>query len=131
MSKHRGKALEKVVMGGPYSIKKLADKLQISRNTLYQKFKKQDLSYDFILEVGSIVHHDFSKEFEELSTSIFVDRAAQAKKLGILQESYACLTERYSKLLRFLVHIAQAYSLGSKLTGDIREMQAASEITSS
>ncbi|MEO1218985.1 MAG: helix-turn-helix domain-containing protein [Bacteroidota bacterium] len=131
MSKHRGKVVEKVVLGGPYPIKKLADKLQISRNTLYQKFKKQDLSYDFILEVGSLIHHDFTQEFKELSPTLFIDRATHARKLGILQAKHVYLAARYDQLLRFLVHIAQKYPLSNGIAADIREMRTASEIGSS
>ncbi|MEN0016593.1 MAG: hypothetical protein AAF706_03175 [Bacteroidota bacterium] len=131
MSKHRGKVLEKVVLGGPYSIKKLAEKLQISRNALYQKFKKQDLSYDFILEVGSLIHHDFTQEFKELSPNLFIDRATHARKLGILQDKHVFLAARHDQLLRFLVHIAQKYPLSNGLTTEIKEMRTASEIRSS
>ena len=120
--------LEKAILGGPYPIKKLADKLQISRNTLYQKFKKQDLSYDFILEVGSLIHYDFTQEFKELSTTLFIDRATHAKKLGILQAKHVYLAARFDKLLRFLVHIAQKYPMNNDLAVEIREMRSASEV---
>ncbi|MEL6606959.1 MAG: helix-turn-helix domain-containing protein, partial [Bacteroidota bacterium] len=52
MKKHRGEIVEEAVRRSGFSIKKLAERLKISRNTLYNRFKEPELSYDFIAAVG-------------------------------------------------------------------------------
>jgi transcriptional regulator with XRE-family HTH domain len=60
---HRGQIVEKFVRKSGYSLSKLADKLHISRNTLYNRFSNANLSYRFIQEVGVIINYDFSFDF--------------------------------------------------------------------
>lgn len=106
---HRGKILERAVRGSTYSIKVLSDKLGISRNTLYNKFKAPNLSYDFMLQVGDIIHHDFSSDLPELSTNVMLDTVIQVVELQELRESYTRLLERYNQLFQFLVNKTHQY----------------------
>ena len=64
--KHKGQIVEKIVRRSGYSITKLAKKLQISRNTLYNRFANPNLGYSFIMDVGSIIHYDFTIDFPEI-----------------------------------------------------------------
>ena len=63
---HRGQIVEKIVRKSGYSLTKLADKLKISRNTLYNRFDNANLGYRFIIEVGNIIHYDFTIDFPEM-----------------------------------------------------------------
>ena len=111
MGKHRGEALEIAIKEGPYSIKTLAKKLRISRNTLYNKFKKHDLSYEFILQVGDIIHYDFKEDFPELKTTVPIDEAKHAKELQRFKKDYTRLLERYHKLFSVLFKITHEHGL--------------------
>jgi hypothetical protein len=64
---HRGEIVEKVVRKSGYALTKLVDRLDISRNTLYNKFNNASLSYRFIQEVGHTLHYNFSFDFPEMS----------------------------------------------------------------
>ena len=109
MRQHRGEILEAVVRRSGYSLKFLAEKLGISRNTLYNRFKEHDLSYDFILQVGDAIHYDFTYDYPEIKTSVSVEKSQHAAELWRLEQKYRRLLERYNKLLSFLVRTANDY----------------------
>lgn len=64
---HRGEIVEKAVRESAYSITKLADKLGKSRRHIYNMFENNRLDWDVIRQIGRIIHHDFSKDFEEFA----------------------------------------------------------------
>ncbi len=112
MRQHRGEILEAVVRKSGYSIKALTEKLGISRNTIYHKFREHDLSYDFIVRVGDVIHYDFTEDYPEIKTRVdLIDRNQHAVELQRLERKYTLLLERYDKLLRFLMRTASDYRL--------------------
>jgi len=111
MRQHRGEILEAVIRRSGYSIKALAERLGISRNTIYNKFKEHDLSYDFIVRVGNIIHYDFTHDYPEIKTIVSTDKAHHPAELWRLEQKYTRLLERYNKLLGFLVKTANDYHL--------------------
>ena len=126
MQQHRGEIIEAVVRRSGYSLKKLADKLNVSRNTLYNKFGERNLSYEFIVRTGEIIHYDFTYDFKEIKTTINVDENKHAANLWRLERKYTHLLERYNILLSFLVRIANDYQLDNlkkDLTKFLGDMQ--------
>lgn len=111
MRQHRGEILEAVIRRSGYSIKVLAERLGISRNTIYNKFREHDISYDFIVRVGDIIHYDFTYEYPEIKTTASLDKNQHAAELWKLEHKYTHLLERYNKLLSFLVRAANDYRL--------------------
>jgi len=116
--KHRGQIVEKAARRSGYSLTKLAEKLGISRNTLYNRFANPNLGYSFIANVGNLIHYDFTVEFPELKKEIELGRDIAfpsidrgAAELLKLEGKYINLLERYSKLLRILVKIANENEL--------------------
>lgn len=115
MDKHRGEIVEDAVRRSGFSIKKLSERLGISRNTLYNRFREPELSYAFIIAVGNIIHYNFSLDFAELQVEDnevnegplrYTDQDAIA--LLRLEKKYTNLLERYNKLLSILVRLANA-----------------------
>ena len=113
MEQHRGKIFEAVVRKCGYPLKTLAAKLGISRNTIYNKFKEYDLSYDFILEVGELIHYDFSYEYPEMKATVSINKNQQVAELWWLERKYTRLLERYHNLLSFLLRMANEYHVES------------------
>jgi plasmid maintenance system antidote protein VapI len=111
MHQHRGKILEGVVRKSGYSLKALAEKLGISRNTIYNKFKEHDLSYDFIVRVGEVIHYDFTYEYPEITTTVSINKNQHVVELWQLERKYTHLLERYDKLLSFLLRLTNDYHL--------------------
>lgn len=111
MRQHRGEILEAVVRKSGYSLKVLAQKLGVSRNTIYNKFKEHDLSYEFIVRVGEVIHYDFTYEYPEIKTTTNTDTPQHVAKLWWLERKYTRLLEQYNQMLDFLLRMANDYHL--------------------
>ncbi len=111
---HRGEIIEKVVRDSAYPISKIAQKLGKSRRHIYNIFENNKVPWDTIREIGIIIGHDFSKEFEELNeTAPLIAREPAAiyytsdkqelircrQELETLKRKYIDLLERYNQLL--------------------------------
>lgn len=123
MDQHRGEILEMAVRKGPYSIKTLAQKLGISRNTIYNKFKEHDLDYAFILQVGDIIHYNFKAALPGLKTTVPIQLEKHTIELRQFEKNYIQLLERHEKLLRFLIRITHDYGF-DKLKKEIDQLMA-------
>ena len=114
---NRGELVERIVRKSGLSITALANKLDVSRNTLYNKFKERDLSYDFIIRVGNAVHYNFSLDFPEIKIDYQLPEDSRAH-LWRLEKRYKHLLEQYNKLLKFLLkksHDMENHELHKKI----------------
>eukprot|EP01132_Coremiostelium_polycephalum_P002972 gene2972-3710_t len=117
---HRGQILEKIVRKSGFSLTKLAEKLGISRNTLYNRFDNANVGYRFIMDVGHIIHYDFSIDFPEMKQEpnligdypvLVTNRENKSAELWRVETKYTNLLEKYTKLLGILVKIANENGL--------------------
>lgn len=111
---HRGEIVENVVRRSGYSLTKLASKLEVSRNTLYNKFKRADLSYRFIIELGGIIHYDFTHDFPELQQEdqfVKEDDISNLNKNTETENKHIELLERHIRLLELLLKVAHENEL--------------------
>jgi len=115
---HRGQIVEKIIRRSGYSITRLAKKLGISRNTLYNRFENANLGYRFIMEVGNVIHYDFTIDFPEMKEEIelmgdapirSLDR--ETAELWKAESKYILLLEKYTKLLGMLAKLANENTL--------------------
>ena len=116
--KHRGEIVDKVVRQSGFALNKLAKRLKISRNTLYNRFRDPELKDDFILDVGDIINYDFKRHFPGLKredeeddedrfiggNQVYLDK--KTIKMLELGRKYMVLLERYNDLLGILVKLA-------------------------
>jgi hypothetical protein len=102
---HRGEIVEKFVRKSGYPLTRLAAKLDISRNTLYTRFKSDNLSYDFIQDIGRVLNYDFSTHFPEMSKEVHLT-GIKSDELRSLENKYSTLLEKHIKLLEILVNLA-------------------------
>lgn len=58
--KHRGEIIEQAVRQSGYTITKLAKRMGKSRRHVYNLFENPHVSMDVVLEIGKIIHHDFT-----------------------------------------------------------------------
>lgn len=103
---HRGEIIENVVRKSGISLSVLAAKMGLSRNTLYNRFKERNLSYEFILTLGTIIHYNFAVEFPEMRPDGVLPEDPRAE-LWKLEKKYKNLLEKYNRLLRFLLKKSQ------------------------
>ena len=67
---HRGEMMKEAIKASGVAVGVVAEKLGISRKTLYNKFKESSIPYSFILKLGEVIHHDFSQEFPHLGKTV-------------------------------------------------------------
>lgn len=63
---HRGEIVKNAVYQSGYSITKLAEKLGKSRRWVYLMFENSNISLEIIIQIGQIIHYDFSDEIKGL-----------------------------------------------------------------
>ncbi|TSJ81420.1 MAG: hypothetical protein NMK33_02900 [Candidatus Cardinium sp.] len=103
---HRGAIVEYVARTSGLSFSILAARVGISRNTLYNRFKEKNLSFDFILALGRILHYNFSAHFPEMTPDAALPDDLRPE-LFEFERKYNNLLERYNWLLRFLLKKSQ------------------------
>ena len=100
---HKGKILEKAVRESGMPLTKLSKKMAKSRRWMYNAFENENLSIDYILEIGKIIHYDFSEDIKDLKKF-----KESAEHFGINSNSedseywknkYLNLLEKYNLLL--------------------------------
>lgn len=102
---HRGEIVKKAIDESGYKKAELARQLRIQRKTLYNYFDRHDLAIDTILNIGKLIHHDFSEEIRELrqirpniserTEPLYIDQDKEFWK-----DKYLKLLEEYNELLK-------------------------------
>lgn len=107
MLQHRVEIIKTAVYQSGYSTTKLAQKLGKSLRWMYLLFENNNVSLDVILQIGEIIHHDFSQEIKGLKTisQIVNDNLApynseEFKNAEYWKNKYLNLLEEYNALLR-------------------------------
>ena len=120
--KHKGEIVDIAVRRSGYSLTKVAQRLRISRGTLYKRFTERDLSDEFILQVGKAINYDFSIDFPELEDDKRVMESLKKRKVNSeviistrslikLEKKYKKLLDAYHKLVIFLIKIGEENNL--------------------
>ncbi len=108
---HKGELIEKAVRESGFSITKLANKMGKSRRWIYQVFEKANVPMDYILEIGRIIHHDFSGDIKELKAykqSVTIQKwddpegefFTESEKAEYWKNKYLMMLEKYNELLQ-------------------------------
>lgn len=107
---HKGEIIEKAVRESGHSITKLAQKMGKSRRWVYQIFDSSIVPIDYIMEIGKIIHHDFTRDIKgiklyagALTTASFEENAfsgkTKAEEVEFWKEKYVGLLEKYNDIL--------------------------------
>lgn len=108
---HRGEIIKKAVHESGYSIMTLAKRMKKSRRWVYYIFEKPNVSLDVVLEIGKLLHYDFSTEMKGVSlynkNELDTQRVSSApreynsidEELNHWKEQYYALLEKYNDLL--------------------------------
>jgi len=71
---HDGEIIELAVRRDKISISELSRKLKVSRKSIYNWFKKENLSLEVINKIGDVLNHDFMKDlpgkYDELNIEL-------------------------------------------------------------
>ena len=104
---HRGEIVKKAIYQSGMSITLIAKKIGKSRRWMYHMFENNNVSLDLVLEIGQIIHYDFTDEIREINyTKVNLqDNQPTYVKLGseeveFWKNKYLLLLEEYNELLK-------------------------------
>ena len=106
---HKGKILEKAVRESGMPLTKLTQRLKKSRRWIYNSFENSNVSIDYILEIGKIIHYDFSediivlKKYRNMASTGNYELIRESQEEGTSSDfwknKYVSLLEKYNLLL--------------------------------
>ncbi len=102
---HRGEIIKEAVYKSGLSITELAKRIGKSRRWVYLMFENNSVSLDVILQIGTIIHHNFTKEIEEFEPiKKAFDKSNKSENDDFSVENwknkYLQLLEEYNVLLK-------------------------------
>ena len=103
---HRGEIIKEAVYKSGYPITELAKRLGKSRRWMYLMFENNNVSLELVLQIGKIIHHDFTPEIKEFSqTPMALNELSTAYKneessAEYWKNKYLKLLEEYTELLK-------------------------------
>ena len=108
MMQHRGEILETAIRQSGVPITRIVKKLSKSRRWLYNQFTRQDVSLDVFLEIGKLIHHDFSQDLNEFKPKARLshliedanDNEYGNQSAQYWKDKYMHLLEEYNELLK-------------------------------
>jgi predicted transcriptional regulator len=103
---HRGEIIKTAVYKSGYSISELAKRIGKSRRWMYLMFENNTVSLDIVLQIGKIIHYDFSEEIKEFSPSQLAlnepptSYDKEESNTEYWKNKYLRLLEEYNELLK-------------------------------
>ncbi len=101
---HRGEIVEKVVRSSGIPLARVATRMGKSRRWIYNAFETADLSLDYIIEFGKILHYDFAQEIPQIAghKSAFTENPITygENSLDYWKDKYYSLLEEHNQLLK-------------------------------
>ncbi|MBP6755269.1 MAG: CRISPR-associated protein Cas4 [Bacteroidia bacterium] len=98
---HRGEIIKEAVYKSGFPITELAKRMGKSRRWVYLLFDNPTVSIDTVLQIGAIIHYDFSDEIETIKPHVLNDSAINYSKEEVYwKNKYLKLLEEYNELLK-------------------------------
>ena len=103
---HRGEIIKEAIYTSGCTVTEIAKSIGKSRRWMYLMFENSNVSLDIVLQIGKIIHYDFSLEIKEFSPSqkIIEKASFDSKKedsdAEYWKNKYLNLLEEYNDLLK-------------------------------
>lgn len=100
---HRGEIIKEAVYKSGYPITELAKRMGKSRRWVYLLFENTTVSIDIMLQIGKIIHYDFSEELNRPSVNLFTTNEPPSLYISdeeYWKNKYLNLLEEYNELLK-------------------------------
>ncbi len=112
MKIHRGELANIATRRSGISFKVVADRLECSRSTLYNRFEDENLSDAFLIKLGKVIHYDFARDLPHLkrlqAQENIVDEFSYGggeSEMLMIHRKYYQVLERYSGLVTLLISL--------------------------
>ena len=104
---HRGEIVERAVRHSGMPLTQLANKLGRSRRWIYNAFENPMLSVELIVQIGKLIHHDFSDEIDGIQRNpqissdppVRYTRETDENSVEYWKNKYLILLEKYNDML--------------------------------
>ena len=99
---HRGEIIKEAIYKSGYPITELAKRMGKSRRWVYLLFENPTVSIDIILQIGIIIHYNFSNEIEGLNSqtpTLNEPFPNYLKEEDYWKNKYLVLLEKYNAML--------------------------------
>jgi hypothetical protein len=102
---HKGEIVERAVRQSGIPIAKIAKRIGKSRKWMYNAFANPQLSIDYILSIGKIIGHDFSKDLDDIKRLSMVEEKVvptyvkPEEDAAFWKNKYYELLDKYTLLL--------------------------------
>jgi predicted transcriptional regulator len=103
---HRGEIIKAAIYKSGISITEIAKRLGKSRRWMYLMFENNSVSLDLVLQIGYIIHHDFSEDIKEFNPPKKVLHEPptiyekEEEAAAYWKDKYLKLLEEYNVLLK-------------------------------
>lgn len=106
---HRGEVVERAIRQSGMAITEVAKRMGRSRRHLYNIFEDPNIPTTTVLQIGKIIHHDFTRELPDLDVQ-FIEQELnelegeyqKSNTVSFWQNKYLALLEKYNTLLEEL-----------------------------
>ena len=102
---HKGEIVERAVRQSGFKLTEVAKRVGKSRRWMYDAFGNPDLSIDYVLQIGKVIHHDFTVDINELKgmKQSFKEPASEyvreEETVDYWKNKYYQLLEKHNSLL--------------------------------
>ena len=103
---HRGEIIKGAIYKSGYPITGLAKRIGKSRRWMYQMFENSNVSLDIVLQIGKIIHYDFTEEIKEFNpyqnavNEPATDYKNEESQAEYWKNKYLKLLEEYNEILK-------------------------------
>ena len=100
---HRGEIIKEAVYKSGYPITELAKRMGKSRRWVYLLFENATVTIDIMLQIGRVIHYDFSEELNTANTNLYALNEPPNPYLSdedYWKNKYLSLLEEYNELLK-------------------------------
>lgn len=117
---HHGMILEKAIRKSGFLIATISNKLNVSRNTLYQKFKLETLPAELFHQVGTIIHYNFANDLPSLGKGDKnIRKDAYLRTILQLEQEYRSMLEQKAKLINQLLDVSLRQDTSEEIKNQI------------
>ena len=104
---HRGEIVEQAVRSSGHNLSSLAKRLGKSRKWLYDAFENPMLSLEYMIEIGKLIHYDFSDHIPELRRTYVSNEESSSLNEPSWKDKFIALLEEHQRLLARLLALQE------------------------
>jgi plasmid maintenance system antidote protein VapI len=111
---HAGSIVEKAIRRHHLSISTISRKMTVDRRTIYNWFKKEDLSSKIIGRIGQVLDYDFSEDFQNMTVPR--DISTYKEPVSIMEPEYPLTGSSQYWMLKYIELLEKYNALSESMS---------------